>query len=92
MGRYFVCCEQCFKKISEKDQRTAKIWMDACALHVLKGSPFEVVQDFPEFNLLEEMGHLVTTDSYDKIRVKVTSHRLDDKGQDFFCGGHNYDD
>lgn len=86
MSKYFACCERCFETIGKRSTNAAKLWLDLCALRLIRGDIMSIdLPDFPELRALETLGFVVSTDQPQKIIVKVKGHCLTEDGQDFFC-------
>ena len=86
MSKYFACCERCFETIGKRSTNAAKLWLDLCALRLVKGDTITMdIQDFPELRSLEVLGFVVSTDKPGSIVIKVKGHCLTEDGDDFFC-------
>lgn len=60
--------------------------MDLCTLGMNRGEIVELITvDFPELRALETLGFVVSTETYDSIRIRVNGHIYSNDGQHFFC-------
>lgn len=86
MSKYFICCEQCFETIGKIDTKSAKLWMDFCAMHLEKGEVLTLHPlDFEEIRTLEVLGFLVSTELEKTLAIRINGHMKTDEGEDFFC-------
>lgn len=92
MDKYYIACEHCFNRLSEKSPLVAKTWMELCALAMTTGEVIATTnKDFPELRVLETMGFIVSTESTDGLTIRVLGHGNTISGEHFFCprGGCN---
>lgn len=86
MSKPGLCCDSCFGLIARRSTNAARLWLDLCELQI-KSPLFGLrTPDFPNLNLLERLGFIITTDIPGIIMVKVRGFHKDSLGT-YFCGG-----
>jgi hypothetical protein len=85
MSKPGICCDGCFALIAKKDTKAARLWLDLCEIQVNAQIMSTEVEN-GSLKLLEKFGFIVTTDTIDRIIIKVGG-RKDDASGPFFCGG-----
>lgn len=86
MSKPGLCCDVCFALIAKRSTTAAKLWLDLCEIELCAKVFGLLVPDLPEFQLLEHLGFITTTETSNLIIVKIHGKRKDSLG-DFFCGG-----
>lgn len=86
MSRPVLCCDDCFEIIASQSTNAARWWMDLCKIQASCQCFALKVHDNKEFNLLERLGFITTTDLPEHIVIKVHGLTREEEG-DFFCIG-----
>jgi hypothetical protein len=87
MSKAGLCCDECFSKIARKSTKAAMTWLDLCEIQDTCRLFAIIMTDNKEFQLLEHLGFITTTDSKNMIVCKVHGKRTDVKGS-YFCKGN----
>lgn len=86
MSKPGLCCDDCFALIARRSSGAASLWLNLCEIqlgHEIFGLK---LPDLPEFQILENLGFVTTTETNDMILMKVHGKR-DDLAGTYFCGG-----
>lgn len=87
MSKPGLCCDDCFSLIAKRNSAAARIWLYLCEIQETCALFGIEMDDTPEFNILERLGFITTTDLNKHIVIKVHGRHRDSLGN-FFCGGH----
>jgi hypothetical protein len=85
MSKPGICCAKCFRLIASKSTNAARLWLDICDLQIKAELLSTDVENTP-LRILETFGFITTTDTIDKVLIKVHGKQYDDLGV-YFCGG-----
>lgn len=86
MTDYFVCCGECFKQIAQANTNAARLWMDLCALSLIKGQYISFKStEIDEVRALENLRFIVTTEQKERIIFRIEGLNKTHNNETIFC-------
>lgn len=92
MRNFFICCSDCYDRIESHGTSFAEAWVRLCKMRMESKEWIAFNRDLLEFEILEEMGFLVSTEYEDVILVKLNGYTKTEDNEDFFCVCSEWDD
>jgi len=88
MSEQGYCCDSCFDLIARRSTDGARLWLDLCEIYHKSKAILacRYREGSTSIRVLEVLGFIVTTETTDKIYIKVMGKVTDETGT-YFCGG-----
>lgn len=85
-----TCCSECYRFISNIDQKASELWINLCTTFVKFEGNFTVVESLapwqhPQLKKLEELGYITTADKADGANVRVNGYEIMELTNDDLC-------
>lgn len=83
-----LCCDDCFALICKKSTKSARFWLELCALKDENGIFGLRTNQLEEIRTLEVMGFIMTTEILTEANKEILVVKVNGEKQNYFCRGN----